>query len=243
MPFTFSHPAIVLPLAYLPRKWFSLTGLVLGSMTPDFEYFLRMKIQGYYSHTIPGIFFFDLPVGLFLAFIFHCAVRDSLFDNLPPFLSRKLTVFKQFKWNQYFREHWVIVIASILLGTASHLFWDGFTHRNGYFVNMFPSLKTVVNIFGIGFPVCRILQHSSTIAGGIAIAWAISMLPADKNLKREGNARYWIIVIALTLLIAAIRILSGLHPLQFGNITVTAIMAFFISISLTPLLARRMQKA
>ncbi|WP_113654854.1 DUF4184 family protein, partial [Pedobacter namyangjuensis] len=30
MPFTFSHPAIVLPLTYLPKKWFSLTGLVIG---------------------------------------------------------------------------------------------------------------------------------------------------------------------------------------------------------------------
>lgn len=27
MPFTFSHPAIVLPLTFLPRQWFSLTGL------------------------------------------------------------------------------------------------------------------------------------------------------------------------------------------------------------------------
>ncbi|MFN7593668.1 MAG: DUF4184 family protein, partial [Bacteroidota bacterium] len=25
MPFTFSHPAIVLPLTFLPRQWFSLT--------------------------------------------------------------------------------------------------------------------------------------------------------------------------------------------------------------------------
>ena len=41
MPFTFSHPAAVLPLRLLPRHWFSLTGLVIGSMVPDFEYFLR----------------------------------------------------------------------------------------------------------------------------------------------------------------------------------------------------------
>jgi hypothetical protein len=30
MPFTFSHPAIVLPLTFLPRQWFSFTGLVIG---------------------------------------------------------------------------------------------------------------------------------------------------------------------------------------------------------------------
>ena len=39
MPFTFSYPAIVLPLTYLPRRWFSLTGLIIGSLTPDFEDF------------------------------------------------------------------------------------------------------------------------------------------------------------------------------------------------------------
>ena len=54
MPFTFSHPAIVLPLKYLPKKWFSFTGLIIGSMTPDFEYFLRMKVKSDYSHTLNG---------------------------------------------------------------------------------------------------------------------------------------------------------------------------------------------
>ncbi|WP_262496247.1 DUF4184 family protein [Flavobacterium piscis] len=39
MPFTFSHPAIILPLKYLPKNWISLTGLIIGSLTPDFEYF------------------------------------------------------------------------------------------------------------------------------------------------------------------------------------------------------------
>ena len=56
MPFTFSHPALILPLKYFPNKWFSLTGLVIGSLTPDFEYFLRMRIKSVYSHTLEGIF-------------------------------------------------------------------------------------------------------------------------------------------------------------------------------------------
>ncbi|WP_220463965.1 DUF4184 family protein [Adhaeribacter radiodurans] len=45
MPFTFSHPAIVLPLTLLLRKWYSLTGLVIGSLTPDFEYFYQFSIS------------------------------------------------------------------------------------------------------------------------------------------------------------------------------------------------------
>nr|WP_237421370.1 DUF4184 family protein [Flavobacterium sp. HBTb2-11-1] len=70
MPFTFSHPAIILPLRYLPKSWFSITALTIGSLTPDFEYFLRMKVKSDYSHTLDGIFWFDLPLALLLTFLF-----------------------------------------------------------------------------------------------------------------------------------------------------------------------------
>ena len=81
MPFTFSHPAIILPLNYLSKKWFSITGLVIGSLSPDFEYFIRMKIESNYSHTFWGIFYFDLPLGIMLTFIFHNIVKNELFEN------------------------------------------------------------------------------------------------------------------------------------------------------------------
>ncbi|SEF46838.1 protein of unknown function [Flavobacterium urumqiense] len=42
MPFTFSHPAIILP--FLKNKKLSATALIIGSMSPDFEYFFRMKM-------------------------------------------------------------------------------------------------------------------------------------------------------------------------------------------------------
>ncbi len=92
MPFTFSHPAIVLPLNYLPKKWFSLTGLVIGSLTPDFEYFIRMKIKSEYSHTLEGLFWFDLPLGVLLAFIFHNIVRNNFYNNLPLFFKSRFSV-------------------------------------------------------------------------------------------------------------------------------------------------------
>ena len=88
MPFTFSHPAIILPLTYLPRRWFSLTGLIIGSLTPDFEYFIRMTPYSLYSHTLSGLFWFDIPLGLLLCFIFHNLVRDSLCSNLPTEIGR-----------------------------------------------------------------------------------------------------------------------------------------------------------
>lgn len=70
MPFTFSHPGAVLPLNFLPKKYFSMTALVIGSMAPDFEYFFRMRAQSYYSHRWSGMFWFDLPWLLFLPLFF-----------------------------------------------------------------------------------------------------------------------------------------------------------------------------
>lgn len=238
MPFTFSHPAIVLPLTFLPRKWVSLTGLVIGSLTPDFEYFLRMRIKSNYSHTIDGLFWFDLPLGLLLAFLFHNIVRDKLFDNLPTVLKSRFSIFKDFDWSSHFKQNWLMVTISILIGAASHIFWDSFTHDHGYFVQTIPALQNSVDFFGRQIPILKIFQHSSTLLGGLVIAFAIYKLPTNKTENENINLKYWTIVAGLSLTIIAIRLLSGLDFKQYGNVIVTAISAGLISLTITPWLAR-----
>ena len=236
MPFTFSHPAIVLPLTFLPRQWISLTGLVIGSLTPDFEYFLRMRIMSNYSHTIDGLFWFDLPLGLLLSFIFHNIVRDSLFDNLPSILKSRFSVFKKFEWNAHFKRNWIVVIISILIGAASHIFWDSFTHEHGYFVQTIPALQNSLDFLGRQIPILKILQHSSTLLGVLVIAYAIYKLPSNNIEKEKKNLKYWAIFAGLTLTIIAARLLSGLELKQYGNVIVTTISAGLISLTITPLL-------
>ncbi|MBS1571115.1 MAG: DUF4184 family protein [Bacteroidetes bacterium] len=238
MPFTFSHPAIVLPLTYLPKRWFSLTGLVIGSMTPDFEYFIRMKVESEYSHTLNGLLWFDMPLGLLLCFIFQNIVRNNLFVNLPTFLQSRFLTFKQFNWNRHFKENWSVVIISILIGAASHLFWDGFTHSNGYFVQTIPTLTNTVDLLGRQIPILKILQHSSTLIGGLIIAYAIYKLPRDRNIKGRINPKYWTTFFSITLTIILIRLISGLELKQYGSLIVTAISAALISLTLTPLLTK-----
>src|ERR1700712_2189360 len=118
MPYTFSHPAIVLPVTYLPKKWYSLSGLIVGSITPDFEYFMRMKDFSKYSHTIGGMFWFDLPLGLILLFIFHNIVRNVLVEYLPFSLNIRFSAFTNFNWNKYFRKNIIVVLISLLVGIA-----------------------------------------------------------------------------------------------------------------------------
>ncbi len=234
MPFTFSHPAIVLPLMILPKKWVSVTGLVVGSLTPDFEYFLRMKIQSDYSHSLNGIFWFDIPLGICLAYIFHNYVRNSLFENLPAKLKSRLIKFNRFDWNKYFKDNLLVIVISLFIGIISHIFWDNFTHETGYFVNLFPVLTDKLTILNKEIPVYNLLQHLSTLIGGIIICVFLFELPSDNKINSKIDTKYWAILILLTLLIISIKICSGLKFKEFGNLIVTGISSLLIALTLTP---------
>jgi len=233
MPFTFSHPAIVLPLKKIAGETLSLTGLIIGSLTPDFEYFIRMSVRSIYSHTVFGLFWFDLPFGLLLTFIYHLVVRDPLISQLPEILNRKLSTFKYFDWLAYFKQNWVIVLVSILIGAASHIFWDDFTHPSGYFVGRFGFLQHKIAFGNVRIPVFTILQHLSSIVGGVIVVFAILGLKTNLTVRSEKRTAYWLSVGWITILILVIRIFIGLNLHLYGNIVVSFISAFLIGIILT----------
>ena len=233
MPFTFAHPAIILPLTLLPKKWFSITGLVIGSLTPDFEYFLRMEVRSRYSHTIGGLFWFDLPMGIILAFIFHNIVRNVLFDNLPDFLRSRVNRFQKFDWNFFFKRNWPIAFISILVGAASHLLWDACTHEGGYFVERIPFLKETAMLFNRQVPVLKIAQHLSTLLGGLAIVAVLFKLPKNEEHPVQPKSKYWSVFFTSCFAIVVIRMCFGLSYTQYGAVVVTTISAILISLTLT----------
>jgi len=242
MPFTFAHPAIVLPLAYLPKKWISLTGLIIGSMIPDFEYFIRMRISCEYSHTLSGVFWFDLPLAILVAFIFHNIVRNSLYNNLPHFLQVRFNIYKEFNWNKYFKQNWLVVIISVLIGIFSHLLWDSFTHETGYFAEKFQSLSKDVSIFSLSVPVFKILQHGSTLTGGLILLFVIIGLPKGEIKPQKINPYYWITFILIIILVLGIRLLTGLDYKLYGQVIVNFISATMIALIITPLLIKKQSK-
>lgn len=240
MPFTFSHPAIVLPF-YRKPALFSLTGLIIGSMSPDFEYFLRMRIISNYSHTTMGIFLFDLPVALLAAFIFHNIIRNSLFKNLPIFLYQRFQPYIVFDWNKYAKNHRIIVIISTLTGIVSHLLWDNFTHPTGYFVEKLIILQQDITVNGINIPIYKLLQHGSSLAGIILIMLFIYKLPRSYDEKNEINVYYWLTIFIITSLILLCRVLLAPSLTQPGNLVVGLIMSGLIALVLAPLLMLRMK--
>ena len=209
MPLTFCHPAIVLALKKLKSNWFSMTRLIIGSMSPDLEYFSRMEIVATYIHLFWGVLYFDLPIALIYCFVFHLFVRDVLIHHLPYFLKERFAQFLIFDWIDNFKKHWIIVILSIIIGAYSHLSWDAFTHEWGFFAKHFHALqKTWVQIPFKNFEVkgYKFQQHFSTFLGTIFIAFWIYKMPKQILLKTKFDYIFWLKVVLFTTIISTIRL-------------------------------------
>ena len=238
MPFTFSHPAIVLPLTKYTGRHLSLTGLIIGSLTPDFEYFFRMKVESNFSHSIWGLFYFNLPVGLLLAFLFHNIIRNTLYDNLPLAFRNRLETFKTFNWNNYFRQSYFAVIVSILFGATSHLLWDSFTHIHGYSVEAISVLRQSLKVGGQSIPFYKLLQHFSSIIGGLFIAFAFYNLPTHQVTKQKISVQYWIVILSIIILVVFVRLAFKMEKNLLGELIVTTISAILIALTIAPSLTR-----
>ena len=191
MPFTFSHPAIVLPLLNRRKRIFSATGLIIGSIAPDFESFVHISARKVYSHTWGGMFWFDLPLALILCMLFHLVVRDPLIENLPGPLEDRFASYKNFNWIAYFKKHFFVVIISLLIGIASHLLWDALTHLNLH------DPDSTLSVIKIGHArLYIILQYSCSLIGLFIIAIYIYKMPRIKTKQTtQGKFQYWLFVI------------------------------------------------
>ena len=230
MPFTPAHPAIILP--FIRSRYFSATGLIAGSLSPDFEYFLKMSVSSQFSHTLTGMIYFDLPITLFIALLFHLTVKRNLIHNLPVFIQMRLHEVVSFDFLKYLRGNIVVFALSALVGAGSHILWDSFTHNNTFIVRTLSVYKTVhVPFQGVNYPLFYALQHISTVAGLLVVGiYLVSIAPTDNVRARKIKVSYWILVFLLTASVIVIRfgLVSG--DFEFGNIVVTCISGFLIAL-------------
>jgi hypothetical protein len=222
MPLTFAHPAIVLPFGKSGKRGLSFTGLVIGSMTPDFEYFFRMKLVSVYSHTWEGLFWLDVPLGVMLVIIYEFWIKDPLITNLPTALNRRFFNFRGCR-EYYSLGYLVAIFISVLMGAASHIAWDGFTHPGGYFVKQIPELSQIIKFQGYRLYGYTILQHASTALGGLLILIVCLSLRKREKTRAKSIAGFWLQVILVTMVTIAIRLATGLPPQQYANVIITVI--------------------
>ncbi|GAB2834455.1 hypothetical protein GCM10022221_36640 [Actinocorallia aurea] len=133
MPFTVSHVAAILPLRGRP---FVPSALAIGAMVPDVPLFVPISSRQE-THALTGVLTWNLGLGLVLFAGFHLLMKRPLLRLAPRALRERLAAPAAALTR---RRAW-LALPSLLIGQATHLFWDGFTHFTGPFVELWPVLR------------------------------------------------------------------------------------------------------
>jgi hypothetical protein len=167
VPFTISHAAAVLPLQRITRSRIPLAALMIGSMAPDFAYFLPFDLGRTSTHDFDGMFLFCWPVGLAVWLLFVKLLERPTIELLPAAwrerVPRSMPVTPR-----------ALLLASlgILVGALTHIAWDSFTHANTSINNLFPVLDAeLFQYHGRSIRVFFVLQYASSVAGLLALAY------------------------------------------------------------------------
>lgn len=231
MPFTFAHPAIILPLTKIRSSAISASCFIAGSITPDFEYFLTMKASGRISHTLTGAFLFDLPVALAIVFLFHSLVKRPFINSLPLYISSRLQELLKFDFVVNFKLNLVGYVSCLLIGIFSHIFWDSFSHPHGYFVDRFSALSSRVSISGLpSLPVYRYVQHISTAVGSLIILYFFHYQSIGLDVQNKFNLKYWLGILGIATLAYLIRWAVGFE--YFADIVASLISSLLLGVIL-----------
>jgi hypothetical protein len=209
MPLTPSHVAVAPLLRGLLRPLrltVPLSALVIGTMTPDFEYLIRLTPGGGAWHSLPGLVEFCLPGGLLSWLIFRAIVGPALLRLLPPGLGRAAQA--QVAPGPTLRLLPGAALA-VLLGAVSHDVWDSFTHEYRWGVRRIPALAAPVISSGSDpIPWYSLLWWGSSAIGlivviGLVWRW-IAAQPAAARHVPAGDRAWRIRELGVLLLAGAI---------------------------------------
>src|ERR1700722_561357 len=162
MPWTFPHPAAVLPLRSFHRLPFG--ALVVGSLSPDIGYYVGAFGVAARAHTLRGLIYICLPTAIALMVILR-GLHKPVAGLLPYPHRQAVLALPPFRWPNSLPAAGFVCLA-IVIGAATHNVWDSFTHPAGFFVRKIWALRAIsFNLHGRDILRFEVLQHLSTIVG------------------------------------------------------------------------------
>jgi hypothetical protein len=209
MPFTFAHPAAVLPLRRF--RYLQTVPLIIGSLVPDVPYYFPQRFGQMLAetHTLHGSFAVDVPMGMILL-VATLLLKEPLAVLLP---GRARALFlrslERFSAQPF---PWLIAALSILIGAWTHIAWDSFTHPGGWTTARVAALRAPISLFGWDTKLTHLLQYLSSIFGLAVLAyWFRSLLsrtpePADPDPLRPRTRWLTLGLISITAIVV-----GGLH--------------------------------
>jgi len=252
MPFTFAHPAAILPLRRF--RFLQTVPLIIGSLVPDVPYFFPARIGWRFpdTHTLSGSFGICVPLGMALlvltvllraplTVLLPARVRWICLRSIERFTARPL--------------HWPLALLSILIGAWRHIAWDSITHQTGWTAARVAALSAPVSLFGWDTATAHLLQYLSSVFGLVVLAlWFRSLLnrvPAAIGADQSRPRASWLVLMMISLTSLSIgvsRVYLAWHASSYyhlGYLLTTRTIGWFavlyLAAGIVTLLSRRLE--
>jgi len=206
MPFTPAHVAAVIPLR--KREALVWSALVVGSIAPDFEYFLDLAPGHRMGHSFPGVFTFTLPAALFVLWLFHAVMKRPMVELMPaPLEMRLLPRLRTFHFGG--TKQFLQILLSLMIGIATHLLWDSFTHPGTWVTGNIAWFDVTVHAPWLGITArYSVLQYASSIfglvvMGYVCLAWYRRAQPVEGVASRLSPLRKLLVWISMSVVATA----------------------------------------
>lgn len=166
------------------------SAVLVGTFAPDFEYFLRLAPDDRFSHTLRGTFILTLPLAFIVLWLFHAFVKEPVIALSPSGLKSSLDAYRTaFQFGGAGR--FLLIIISLLVGIATHLAWDSFTHPNTWMYHHWSLLSRPVALSHLGsVPTYKVFQHGSTVFGiGLLALFFVRWYQATAPSRRVSDSK------------------------------------------------------
>jgi len=248
MPYTLSHTVFAVPIKRLNRKLFCSTGLALGSMSPDFEYFFHLQSYRTIGHTVEGLFFQAIPACILLALVYHHLLKEAVAVHLPSYRHLDQRAVRLLgRWRLRTVREWATFLFSVIVGFITHIVLDACTHRTGYVVMRLPFLREV-SLFGL--PVYQILQYGLSVSGLLIIAlvaWSrlrraqVEANPDFPSVDDKQKFMFWLVACSISLLTTVLKLTWSPRSSTISILAVAPVTGMLLGLFVSSLLFRHLK--
>ncbi|MCC9657620.1 DUF4184 family protein [Rhodopirellula halodulae] len=190
MPFTPTHVAAAIPIAWLARWRLPFSALAIGCMIPDAGVFFPMLFSYESLHSVRGLFVDCVPMGVAAYFVFHLLIKQPAVELLPePLRSRVRAIADRpvsLEWQSI-----LLVAVCVLVGASTHVLWDSFTHQHRWGSRIAMPILSSVAFEVSGRPVrwFAVAQHLSSLfllppMGLVVVRWLWKQPASQEESKR-----------------------------------------------------------
>lgn len=218
MPFTPAHAVVALPFIRSPLV---PAAIAVGAMMPDLPLFFPVGPGYWVTHSWVGAFVADIPLALLLLLVWRMLLRPAVPHLTPRWLRERWPR----EWSGPLLTGWwdlwggrdarasarvraaLLLAFSLLLGIATHIFWDEFTHEDRWGSAIFPQLADNLG----PLPLTAWAQYaSSVVALAIIATWGVRWLRRPAPRPVAPLVPRWFVVAAWMLVPAALAVLVAL---------------------------------